>query len=379
MSDLLIVERCLGPTGRLYIEGLPMIPGGNFFAGLPVLMSVSLSPSSLIAGGNSTGTVTLDRPAPPGGAVVALSSNDGHAVPPANVTVPDGAISANFTVTTNSTTSTVTPTITASYGDGPSKTAGLTITSNLFTFTYASNTSNRNINADAVAAGWNGADPLKVTINSGIVISSSSTAVPALDTGSIGSSIPLSIVNLGTIVGRGGNGGVGGNVSPPADGSPGGAGGPALAISTACPITITNGSGLIYGGGGGGAGGGGGMDSTGVDAMGGGGGGGGYGGGTGGGTFNYGSPVSGSPGTTTSAGAGGAGGTGGIDGFAGPGGNGGDHGTAGSGGGGGLWTGEYSTSGGVGGAAGKAINLNGHSSPAFVSGGAAPQIQGAIA
>lgn len=65
------------------------------------LMSVALSPASVAGGSPSTGTVTLSGPAPAGGAAVTLSStNAAAATVPASVTVPAGALSANFTATT---------------------------------------------------------------------------------------------------------------------------------------------------------------------------------------------------------------------------------------------------------------------------------------
>jgi hypothetical protein len=59
--------------------------------------------------------VTLNGPAPAGGAVVALSSNNSAAAVPANVTVLAGATTATFQVTTVARTAQATPTITATY------------------------------------------------------------------------------------------------------------------------------------------------------------------------------------------------------------------------------------------------------------------------
>src|SRR2546425_2080127 len=67
------------------------------------LHSLSLNPTSVTAGTVSTGTVTLIAPAPVGGAVVTLSSgNTAIATVPASVTVPAGATSATFAVSTSS-------------------------------------------------------------------------------------------------------------------------------------------------------------------------------------------------------------------------------------------------------------------------------------
>jgi hypothetical protein len=92
------------------------------------LASVSLSPTSVTGGGTSQGTVTLDSAAPPGGADVALSSsNTAAATVPASTTVPEGATSANFTVTTKSVTANTSATISATRGD-VTKTAVLSVT-----------------------------------------------------------------------------------------------------------------------------------------------------------------------------------------------------------------------------------------------------------
>src|SRR5712692_4226988 len=65
------------------------------------LSSLTLSPSSLVGGSGSTGTVTLTSAAPSGGALVSLSSsNAAVASVPASVTIVAGATSASFTVTT---------------------------------------------------------------------------------------------------------------------------------------------------------------------------------------------------------------------------------------------------------------------------------------
>ncbi len=70
----------------------------------PTVASVVLSPST-IAGGSgdaSTGTVTLDGPAPAGGALVEVhTSNPGLAASRPTVLVAEGADSATFTVATN--------------------------------------------------------------------------------------------------------------------------------------------------------------------------------------------------------------------------------------------------------------------------------------
>jgi len=90
------------------------------------LSSLSLNPGSVTGGASSQGTVTLNAPAPSGGAVVTLSDNSSAAAVPASVTVPSGSTSATFTITTTSVSSSTTVTISAVYG-GVTKTASLTV------------------------------------------------------------------------------------------------------------------------------------------------------------------------------------------------------------------------------------------------------------
>jgi len=94
----------------------------------PVLSTLTRTPTSVVGGNNSTGTVTLTGKAPAGGAVVTLSSsNTAAAVVPASVTVAAGATSATFTITTNGVATSTSSTITAVYG-GVTRTTTLTVT-----------------------------------------------------------------------------------------------------------------------------------------------------------------------------------------------------------------------------------------------------------
>ncbi len=91
------------------------------------LSSVTLNPTSVSGGNNSTGTLTLSGPAPAGGALVTLlSSNTAAAQVPASVTVSAGQSSATFAVTTSTVATNASLTISATYGS--TQTAGLTVT-----------------------------------------------------------------------------------------------------------------------------------------------------------------------------------------------------------------------------------------------------------
>src|SRR5207245_7602319 len=67
----------------------------------PIVSSLALSPANVTGGSPSAGTVTLNGPAPAGGAQVTLSSNNPAAGVPASVTVAPGGTSAGFSVTTS--------------------------------------------------------------------------------------------------------------------------------------------------------------------------------------------------------------------------------------------------------------------------------------
>lgn len=91
------------------------------------ISAVSVAPASLTGGAPAVGTVTLDSPAAvPAGLVVSLSGSDPAGTVPATVTIPLGAATATFPVTTVVVPAPVTETLTATL-DGISKTAALTI------------------------------------------------------------------------------------------------------------------------------------------------------------------------------------------------------------------------------------------------------------
>lgn len=123
---------------------------------------------------------------------------------------------------------------------------------NFFTFSISVNTTNANLRNLALSAGWNGTRPLVCVIPSGVIISGNtqgnSTAAMTID-GTFPSGVTL--VNNGSIRGRGGNGGAagfgGGGV-----GSVGARGGRALMVTVSASVQN---NGTIGGGGGGGGGG----------------------------------------------------------------------------------------------------------------------------
>lgn len=125
----------ISDTGRIVGWGPrvddPWTPNHAFLL-VPRIHLVSLSVSPQLATGSATvaGAVTMNMPAPPGGATVFLTNtfpepHPGAEVPGA-VTVPPGAISGHFVIPTDYVKTTVTGTITARY-DEETQTAHLTV------------------------------------------------------------------------------------------------------------------------------------------------------------------------------------------------------------------------------------------------------------
>jgi hypothetical protein len=97
-------------------------PGGQMCGGdgmcqtaaqSPGVSSLVLNPSTVQGGSASTGTVTLNMAAPPGGLAVFFSSSGASATPPDSLIVPEGQTSANFEVSTSPVRSTTAATISA--------------------------------------------------------------------------------------------------------------------------------------------------------------------------------------------------------------------------------------------------------------------------
>lgn len=88
--------------------------------------SLILSPTSLIGGASSLGTVTLNTPAPAGGLSVALTSSTSAASVPVSVLVPAGQSSASFAIPTTSVAATTVANLSATL-NGTTVGANLTI------------------------------------------------------------------------------------------------------------------------------------------------------------------------------------------------------------------------------------------------------------
>lgn len=94
---------------------------------LPTVVSVSLSPTSVAGGQSSTATVTLSGPAPDGGAVVTVST-DNPAVLSGSLTISAGQKTGTVSIATTAVTVLATANLTTSYNNS-SASAALTVTS----------------------------------------------------------------------------------------------------------------------------------------------------------------------------------------------------------------------------------------------------------
>jgi trimeric autotransporter adhesin len=93
----------------------------------PQIAGLSLAPNPVKGGVNATGTVMLSGPAPAGGFTVNVTSSAAEAVVPATVTVPAGATSVFFTITTSVVPAKVVSTISISRSLSPTKLKNLVI------------------------------------------------------------------------------------------------------------------------------------------------------------------------------------------------------------------------------------------------------------
>jgi hypothetical protein len=90
----------------------------NLTIDAPTVSSVTFSPSTVYGAGTSTGTVTMNGPAPPGGMGVTVTSDNLAAKPQSPVTISAGSSEGKFTVTTSSVPRNETATIIATLADG---------------------------------------------------------------------------------------------------------------------------------------------------------------------------------------------------------------------------------------------------------------------
>jgi len=87
----------------------------------PPLSAVTVTPNPVVGGFSATGKAILTAAAPASGAVVTLTAPAPLTVPP-SVTVPSGALSATFTITSSTVTANKFPTVTGTYSGSTQKT-----------------------------------------------------------------------------------------------------------------------------------------------------------------------------------------------------------------------------------------------------------------
>ena len=165
-----------GPAGYGIIFKLTPNAGGGVCGGL-TLSSLTLNPVTVVDGNTSQGIITLSGPAPSGGVIVGLITDNAFGLVPATVTVPAGAVSAPFTFTAKPGVLSNTPvTITSSLGNGTLQaTVSITPASTLFVSSVSLSPTN-------VTAGSNvnGTVTLNTVAPSGgavVTLSSGNTAV----------------------------------------------------------------------------------------------------------------------------------------------------------------------------------------------------------
>ncbi len=117
-----------GTTYYIAVDGYSANTGGIVLNWQPLAVTgLSASPSSIVVGGSSTGTVTLNQNGTqPAGSVVTLHSSNSAVTVPATATVPYYATTVTFPIAAAA-GSVGTTTITATYNGGAAKTTVLTV------------------------------------------------------------------------------------------------------------------------------------------------------------------------------------------------------------------------------------------------------------
>ena len=159
----------------------------------PIVVSVTLDPTTVPGGRTSTGTVNIGYAAPAGGVVVSLASSNAAATVPASVTVAEGATKATFTISTVAVSANASATITAT-SNGTAANADLTVT--------APRVSVITISPAGVAGGSTATGIVSLDTNApvgGLVISllssDAAATVPATVTVAAGSQLAIFTVN----------------------------------------------------------------------------------------------------------------------------------------------------------------------------------------
>jgi len=104
----------------------PLMASNMNLSASPALITLTAVSATVIGGTAVNITVTLNGPAPPDGAVVAMTTSNGTATIPPSIQVPQGALTAVVPVTAGYVTASTPATISASYG-GVTRSVTLTV------------------------------------------------------------------------------------------------------------------------------------------------------------------------------------------------------------------------------------------------------------
>jgi len=159
------------------------------------ITSLSVNPNSVDEGNGATGTISLMVAAPAGGWLVHLSSDTSVVTVPSTVTIPAGATSANFQVSTNPTATTITSNIQAHDGQ-TAAVASLTVHSDAVSHLSLSpttvgsggaSTGTVTLKSAAPAGGWvvklSASAPSLVNMPSNVTVSAGATTASFTITG----------------------------------------------------------------------------------------------------------------------------------------------------------------------------------------------------
>ncbi len=180
--------------------------GGNANANLtinpPSFTTFTVSPTSKTGGGNVSGTVKLNGPAPTGGEAITVSSDSSFAVPATGLLVPAGATSYVFTIATSpvAVDSLATLTLQPSIPQPTSLTATLNVLAPIFksmTVAPTSTFSGKNVNATVTLTGAaaSGGVPFAITSDNTVAAAGANLSVPA---GSTKVVVPITVGTIAT-------------------------------------------------------------------------------------------------------------------------------------------------------------------------------------
>jgi len=113
-------------TSTVSVDESSVVVAFRTIAAPPSLTSVAVSPTSVVGGSPSTGTVTLNAAAATGGTTVTLTDNNAAASEATSLTVPAGATTATFPIATTPVGASVSVTVSGTLGT-VTKTATLTV------------------------------------------------------------------------------------------------------------------------------------------------------------------------------------------------------------------------------------------------------------